>query len=251
MIQQKFINRESELASLKNIYDKSKNGVIVIYGRRRVGKTVLTKEFWKNKPHLYLLCDEGGDESNIKNFKEEFAKFFNEDLLAKADIKDWQELFREVAKRISRKTTIIIDEFPYLIKGNHAIPSIFQKAWDLYLSKKEVFLVLNGSSISIMESHVLNYSAPLYGRRAGQLLVPKLKLNSVCKFFPKKSFEEIVKIYSVTDGIPLYLLQFNSGFEDDLLNKVLKKGAFLNEETKWLSCNLSLHNIKDKLAFEI
>jgi hypothetical protein len=88
----------------------------------------------------------------------------------------------------------------------------------------------------MMENYVLSYKAPLYGRRTGQLNIKPLKFRYLINFFPKYSFEDQVKVYSVTDGVPLYLLKFNPkiGFLENLRENVLKVGAFLYEEAEIL-----------------
>lgn len=232
----KFVNRKDELNFLEDTYKKGKTEFIVIYGRRRVGKTELVNQFIKNKPHIYFLADERGDYFNLKDLQKSMGEFLEEELFKKADIIDWDELFTEFTKRVKTKIIIVIDEFPYLVSSNKAIPSIFQKIWDLNLSKKDVYLILLGSSVSMMENYVLSYKAPLYGRRTGQLNIKPLRFKYIPKFFPKYNFEDIIKVYSVTDGIPLYILKFNPGigFFENLKENVLKVGAFLYEETEIL-----------------
>jgi AAA+ ATPase superfamily predicted ATPase len=149
---------------------------------------------------------------------------------------DWIELFREAGKLLKERVIIVIDEFPYLIESNKAIPSIFQKIWDSILSEKDVCLVLLGSSISMMEDYTLDYRAPLYGRRTAQLQLQPLKFEHLCQFLPSYPVEELVKVYGVTDGIPLYILNFEPGlnFEENIKENVFRVGKFLYQEAEIL-----------------
>ena len=217
--------------------DESEPQFLVIYGRRRVGKTELMKKFIEGKPHIYFLADERGDKSNLKEIQKLFSYYLEDNLFAKAEISDWAELFGEAVKRKGNEKLIIaIDEFPYLLKSNKGMASIFQKIWDEILPKKNVFLILTGSSISMMEKNVLGAKSPLYGRRTGQWRLKPLKLKHLHCFLPKYSLEDLIKTYAITDGIPQYLKKINPSlsFDENLKANVLKSGKFLHEETEIL-----------------
>lgn len=100
---------------------------------------------------------------------------------------------------------MVIDEYPYLVETNKAMSSIFQKGWDEILKGLNIFLILSGSSISMMESEVLIHKSPLYGRRTGQILIKPLSFRESWDFFPDKDFDEFLSIYTITGGMPAYL----------------------------------------------
>lgn len=233
---QQFIDRDKELDFLNKIYREKKSSLIVIYGRRRVGKTELIKEFIKNKLHIYFLADMRGDYQNLKEMQHFMGDFLQDNLFKKADIRDWIELFYEFSKRIKNKIIIVIDEFPYLIMSNKAIPSIFQKIWDNNLSSKDVCLILLGSSIGMMETAVLGYKSPLYGRRTGQWRALPLKFKYLYKFLPNYSTEDLIRVFSITDGIPAYILTMNPkfSFSENLTENIFKSGSFLYQEAEFL-----------------
>src|SRR3989338_3829008 len=164
MFQQKFIGRKKELAFLEQLYQEQKAQLVIFYGRRRVGKTELIRQFIKDKPHIFYLADERDDVSNLTELKKIMARYLGNPLLEKANILEWVELFEAFSKENKEKVIIVVDEFPYLIKSNSAIPSLFQKSWDLYLAKKNIMLILLGSSVRMMETQVLGSASPLYGR---------------------------------------------------------------------------------------
>ncbi|MCK4429367.1 MAG: ATP-binding protein [Candidatus Aenigmarchaeota archaeon] len=233
---QQFVNRNREIGFLEELYKENKSNLVILYGRRRVGKTELMTHFIKNKPGIYFLADSRTDISNLKELQREMGNYLDNELFKKAKIEDWFELFTEFTKLEKKKVIICIDEFPYLIDSNKAIPSVFQKIWDLILSKTNVFLILCGSSISMMEKHALNYKSPLYGRRTGQWKLQPMKFRHLSSFLSSYSKEDLVKVYSLTDGIPLYILELNQklNFFDNLREKVFKPGRFLYQESEIL-----------------
>lgn len=235
MIQQ-FVDRRRELEFLEKSYTEKESSLIIIYGRRRVGKTELIKNFIINKPHVYFLADNRGDYQNLKEMQRFMGEFLQDSLFRKADIREWTELFDEFSKKIKSKVVIVVDEFPYLITSNKAMPSLFQKIWDTNLSSKRACLILLGSSIGMMETAVLGYKSPLYGRRTGQWKVLPFRFKFLHKFFPSYSTEDLIKVFSVTDGIPAYILTMNPNisFSANLTENVFNSGSFLYQEAEIL-----------------
>ena len=123
------------------------------------------KQFIKEKAHIYFLADTRMDKDNIREMQRAISSQIQNPLFGRVEFFDWVELFRESERLLEERVIIVVDEFPYLIESNKAIPSIFQKIWDLILSEKDICLILLGSSISRMEDHTLDYRSPLYGRR--------------------------------------------------------------------------------------
>ena len=239
MIQQ-FIDRKEELESLNRFYQTKKKQFIVIYGRRRIGKTELIKQFIKHKPHVYFLADNRDDIFNIKELQKQFSAYLDDSLFEKAQINDWYDLFKEFAKKINKgRMILVIDEFPYLIRANNSILSIFQKVWDEILSHTNLFLILCGSSISMMEKEVLAYNSPIYGRRTGQIRIQPVKFQYLRQFFPNFNKKELIEAFSVLDGIPLYLLKFSDkeSIEQNIIKNIFNNAQFLYEEAEILLRN--------------
>jgi len=228
----KFVDREKELKFLQDRYKCKEANLIIIYGRRRVGKTELLLQFAKNKAYVYFLASETGEKDNLQGIFNMLYEFFKDDILTLE--KTWENLFRYLSKK--KRFVLIIDEFPYLISQNKALPSVFQKGWDLYLKKSNIFLVLAGSSIGMMEEHTLSYGSPLYGRRTGQWKVESLKFKELFDFFPNYSAESIVKVYGALDSIPAYLIKYDQklNFWENLKKNNLSKGSFLYDEVNFL-----------------
>src|SRR5665647_699679 len=181
---QLFVNRKQELQFLDEHYKTKAAELIVLYGRRRVGKTEFTIQFSKNKPHIYFLADQRPETELIQELKQQMSRYLQNESFAKLAIKDWIELFDEFIKwNKNTHTIIIIDEFPALIEVNHAVPSIFQKIWDQNLKNTATMLILLGSSITMMETEVLNCKSPLYGRRTAQWKLEPLKIHHLCLLY--------------------------------------------------------------------
>ncbi len=233
---QHFVNREEELALLEELYHSSKAEFIIIYGRRRVGKTELVLKFAPAKPSIYFLAEERRDEENLTELKNKIGEYLKDEWISKLEVKTWVELFKYFAEKIGKnKLILIIDEFPYLAKHNPGVPSAFQKAWDLYLKNTNVMLIIIGSSISMMEK-LLGYKSPLYGRRTAQLEVKPLKFAQIALFLPGHGAEDLIRVFSCAGGIPFYIAQFDAGksFFHNLEDLFLKRGRFLYEEADFL-----------------
>jgi AAA+ ATPase superfamily predicted ATPase len=214
-----FIDRERELGFLGESYKDKKSQLIVIYGKRRVGKTELVKQFFKGIPHIYFLADKAPEKDQLHFISEKVGLLFEDEFLLSRGFGSWHEFFIYIKNK--GKFVVVIDEFPFLIEANKAVPSIFQKGWDEDLKDSGIFLILLGSSIGMMETEVLGYKSPLFGRRTGQLLIEPLNFWDAKKFFPRRSNEEFMYIYSVLGGTPAYLLQFEQSI--DLLKNIRKK----------------------------
>lgn len=232
----KFIGRKSELDALNNEYRRD-GGFVVIYGRRRVGKTTLIKEFIKDKNALYFLATEEIEQQNMRRFADAVADFTHQDFIKKANFSDWEDLFKLFAGYDPlNKKILIIDEFQYLVAQNPAFPSLFQRVWDEYLKDSGAMVILCGSLISMMTSEVLSYSSPLYGRRTAQIRLLPLGFSEILDEMEGIGFEELVGLYSVTGGVPKYLEFFQNGKDlfTNIEEVILRKSGFLYEEPLFL-----------------
>ena len=231
----KFIGRKGEIGKLNAEYNND-SSFVVIYGRRRVGKTTLIKEFLKKKTAFYFLATEELESQSMKRLAGVVARTTKNTLLQKATFTDWMDLFQMIADyKPEEKKVLVIDEFPYLVKINSAFPSILQNAWDEILKDSNIMLILSGSLIGMMQKYALSYDSPLYGRRTAQMRLASLPFTDIY-VVQKMSFDQAVEQYAVTGGIPKYLEFFEDGrpLEDQLKDTVLSKSGFLYEEPYFL-----------------
>ncbi len=229
-----FADREMELEFLERKWREDKPQLIILYGRRRVGKTTLIKKFLEGKKGIYTLLTSDSMKENLNEIKYAFARLTGKDYFKDLNV-GLTELFRYLVAETGNKTIIALDEFQYLISLQTGILSIFQKIWDEILSNSKIFLILCGSSVGMMES-ILDYTSPLYGRRTGQWKVNPFDITGIASMFPEKSFEELVKIYAVFGGTPFYLAQVDErlSVEENIREKILRKGEILYEEPEFL-----------------
>ena len=230
-----FIGRTSELATLNAELERG-SGFVVIYGRRRVGKTTLIKEFIKDKRAFYFLATTESEAQSMKRFAGVLSRTTKIPMLSKVTFTDWLDLFQVVADdHPDEKKVLVIDEFPYLVKTNPDFPSILQNAWDEVLKDHNVMLILCGSLISMMKKHALAYDSPLYGRRTAQIRLMPLQFTDVYEA-QNLSFEQAVEQYAITGGVPKYMEFFQSDepLVEQIRRVVLSKNGFLYEEPDFL-----------------
>ena len=230
-----FLGREKEILVLEKEYNRDSD-FVVIYGRRRIGKTTLIKQFIKSKTAFYFLATKEVESQSMKRFAGVIARTTGNSVLQKAAFSDWLDLFQAVADyKPNEKKVLVIDEFQYLVKVNDSFPSILQNAWDEILKDSNVMLILCGSLISMMKKHALSYESPLYGRRTAQMRIAPLPFTTVYEN-QKLSFEEAAEQYSITGGVPKYMEFFSDGqpLYEQIKENVLSKNGFLYEEPNFL-----------------
>lgn len=230
-----FIGRQTEMAKLNAEYSRN-SSFVVIYGRRRVGKTTLIKEFLKKKTAFYFLATEELESQSMKRLAGVVARTTKNSLLQKVTFTDWLDLFQIIADyKPEEKKVLVIDEFPYLVKSNPAFPSVLQNAWDEILKDSNVMLILSGSLIGMMQKHALSYDSPLYGRRTAQMRLTPLPFTDIYAV-QELPFDKAVEQYAVTSGVPKYLEFFEGKreLEEQLKDTVLSKSGFLYEEPNFL-----------------
>ena len=232
-----FIGRKKEIAFLNKKYNSPNAEFIVIYGRRRVGKTETISEFCKDKPNLFFSCRECTDIVQRENFSRAVLSFNTPAAEYVTTFNDWGDAFSELAKIESdKKTVVVLDEFPYMCKGDKSIPSILQNLWDHVLSHSNIMLIISGSSVSFIEDELLGVKNPLYGRATGIYKMEPLPFVDAIKFFPNYSEEHKIIAFSILGGIPHYLRQFDptATLEENVKDQILSKGGVLFDEVEFM-----------------
>ncbi len=228
-----FVDRTEEIELLERRLSGNAE-FIVVYGRRRIGKTTLLLELLRRNGGIYLLARETSSVDNLKRFSERMAKAFNDELLRKNPFQNWDAFFEYLNQKSMDRLIVVIDEFPYLVKGDKTLPSILQEYWDLKLSRGKIYLVICGSSVSMMEK-ILGYKSPIYGRRTGQIKLHPFDFFNAREFLPNYSIEDFVKAYSILGGTPAYLLEFSdeSSIEENL-RSYFKPDSFLYSDALFI-----------------
>ena len=237
-----FYGRVAELKKLNEMYESGRFECAIIYGRRRVGKTTLIKEFIKEKKAIYFIAREADGTINLAGFSSDVYSVTAKELANNSFFSDWEKAF-DYIYHISKDNRIIlaIDEYPYLAWGFRPISSIIQTHIDSQLKDSKLFLILCGSSMSFMENQVLSYKSPLYGRRTAQFKVAPFSFFESLPFLETYSKTEKALIYGVTGGIPEYLSKIDptKPVEDNIVDLFLSaSGHFFEEPSSLLKQEL-------------
>ncbi len=235
-----FINRYKELELLNDEYKRSSFSFTVLYGRRRVGKTTLLKEYIQDKPSIYFLVTLENINILLKRLQDIVATFFNDDFLRSLQLTDIKQLFEYLANRtFSKKLIIIIDEFQYLTKIDNSMPSQFQYIVDELIKNKNIHLILCGSIISMMYEQTLSYNSPLYGRRTSAIKLEAIEFKYLENFFADKTQNERIELYAVLYGVPKYLEMFedSTNIYESIEKNILNPNAYLYNEPQFILQN--------------
>lgn len=234
----KFINRKHELNHLEEEYAKEGAKFVVLYGRRRVGKTRLIEEFIRNKDAAYYLAAQETDKQQMEEFRNVIADRLNDGFLRTTSFNDWKHLFAYLEKAWPKDKRMIlaIDEVTFVIKSNSSFPSYFQKFWDVFLSKTNTFVILSGSLVNLIIESVLSHSSPLYGRRTSQIFLLPFSFKESLMFMNGMKFEDAVAFHSLTGGVAKYLLFVEPGepLEEFIEKKFLDREGFFYQEGLFL-----------------
>ena len=226
-----FIGRKEELGKLEKLWRTEKFQHPVIYGRRRVGKTALIREFIKDKEAIFFTGIESSEQQNLENLSRSI--FASAQQGATPVFQTFQEAFEYVFRlALEKRLVFVIDEYPYLAKAYPAVSSILQKLIDEYKDNSKLFLILCGSSMSFMEEQVLGYQSPLYGRRTAQMKILPFDFFEAREYFQNFSPLDMAAVYGIVGGTPQYLLQMNDSLslEDNLKENLLEPSSYLFEE---------------------
>ena len=250
----RFIGREYELKELNEEYNKGNFALSVIYGRRRVGKTYLIKEFLKDKKGYYFVALESNALINLSLLSIAVYEACG-NLKGLPDFLDFESAFRYLFEYTKENRIVfVIDEYPYLAQTAEYISSLLQKLIDEYRDNSKLFLILCGSSMSFMENQVLAYKSPLYGRRTSQLKINPFNYLDAAKFVESYSYKEKAIVYGLTGGIAEYLTFFNDNVElkTNIINNFLKtSGRLFEEATNLLKQELRQPKTYNDILFAI
>jgi uncharacterized protein len=233
-----FIGRQAELEFLSDKYTSDSGQLIILYGRRRIGKTELLREFCKDKPHIFFSCVQTTASIQLQNFS---SRLLGEGLPASKYISTfdkWEDAFGAILELPykDKKKLLVIDEFPYMCRADRSIPSILQNLWDTRLRDENVMIILCGSSMSFVEKELLAEKNPLYGRATGIYKMTEMNFYDAIRFFDGYSSRDKIYAYAILGGVPHYLRQFNPSLsiENNIKKNILTRGAILYSEVEFL-----------------
>ena len=231
----RFINRKREFEQLETIHQSRKKELMVIYGRRRLGKTTLLRAYAKKYRSLFFSCPISTEKEALRLFQEEMSKTFNEPLLSQMQFPGWTEALAYAFEKAAQlDVTVIFDEFPYLMKSVSGIGSIVQHLWDRI--QLPIRFIICGSLLSVMLEKVIGTQAPLYGRRTQNLHFQQMSFRDIALFYEQKQFDDLALRYAMFGGVPAYA-ERAAAFEtpeQSLIELVLNPDGILYQEPEFL-----------------
>jgi uncharacterized protein len=201
----RFIDRDEELARLLGVSQGRVGGLVVVYGRRRVGKTRLLLEWSRQADGLYTVADQSTSDVQRRYLAETVAARLSG--FADVDYRDWAGLLRRLARDAEAadwRGPVIFDELPYLVAASPELPSVLQRWVDHDAARAKLVVAVAGSSQRMMQGLVLSADAPLYGRARELLHIGPLAPTYLAAAFEKRGAVECVELYGAWGGIPRY-----------------------------------------------
>ncbi|MDZ7688397.1 MAG: ATP-binding protein [Halobacteriales archaeon] len=226
-----FVDREAELERLTERYDSDDAEMVVLYGRRRLGKSELVRQSIEDRQDaVYYQAVESTAQNQFESFVDAVTGTFPDMERVR---RDWETLLGALGER---DAVVVIDEFPFLLEEDDSLPSRIQRVWDTQLQETSMTLVLIGSSISVMEDEVLAGGSPLYGRRTATIDLEPLSVEDARKFFPDYDDETAVKAWSVYGGTPFYLqtVEPDKTLAENIRSSILSENGLLHSEPEFL-----------------
>ena len=233
-----FVGRTRELQSLEHMWKRGSFQMMVMLGRRRVGKTTLIDEFADGKRTLYFTARQQTSTNNLRDFCRTMYSFFglpdSMPMLA-----SWQEALDFLADRAAQEPgrfLFVFDEFPYAAMSERSLPSSLQIIIDHKLKNLDLMMILCGSNEEFMESKILGYKSPLYGRRTGQMRLAPFDAFDARDMLGQISAEDAVRYYATFGGTPYYLAQIRPelGYERNVIDLMFNTSGLLYEEPAML-----------------
>lgn len=229
-----FIGRKRELSSLEKLYHQQGFGMTVIYGRRRIGKSTLIREFLKDKRAIFYTATKVGKARNLELFCQQVVSLLDPSLTG-VSFPSLEAILDFITDRLSGdKLVLVIDELPYWAQDDGALLSVLQKYIDTRWSEQDMMIILCGSSLSFMENKVLSEKSPLFGRRNTQIRLEAFDYLEAAEFVPDYSAEDKAIIYGITGGVAKYLAMIDprGSADDNIKAQFFNTDGYLYDEPR-------------------
>ncbi|MBI2995625.1 MAG: AAA family ATPase [Candidatus Melainabacteria bacterium] len=226
-----FINRKDEIDFLNKKWGSKRPELLVIYGRRRIGKSTLLLELIKNKTSVYFQASEATAKDSLNDFSK--VLLHNKLIEEFFTFNDWEDAFELLSEKSkNERLLIVLDEIQFIANEHKGWMSKLQRFWDQKGSKSNMVIILCTSHISFMESKVISYKAPLYGRITGVLKLEPFNYIDASLFVEKYNPVEKLYTYSIFGGTPAYLslLDEKMSWEENVIEKILPPNERLFDE---------------------
>jgi len=227
----KFVNREEELKTLERLYEQNSFTLVLVTGRRRIGKSRLVHEFLKDKEAIAVQFEKRVWGYNLAKLNRAIGQHFE---IPTPNFSTFTDAFRFIASQTNGRLVVFLDEFSYLLRYSE-VEAEFQSIVDEVLPESNVMLILSASSVGLLKRSFFDYSSPLYGRSDATLNLQPLRFRHLFEWFSGLTPEDAVKLYAVTSGVPRYLELFSGrDVENEIKRNFFDPNAFLFREAKEL-----------------
>ncbi|MBK8934916.1 MAG: ATP-binding protein [Chloroflexi bacterium] len=236
-----FKGRLRELHLLDALWAAPDATLLILYGRRRVGKTRLITQWVQQRQQraLYWVAEPSSSLDQLRSFSQTIYNFANPQAPAPPDFTytTWQQAWQQVANLAqTERLALFVDEFTYVLEIDPAAAGVLQNMWDHVLKQSNLFLTLCGSHLGMMQRHMLSYQAPLYGRATRQLHLQPIPFGYTQDFFPAYQADERMAIYAMLGGIPAYWERINpeQSISENIRQQLLTPDNLMQAEPRLL-----------------
>jgi len=242
-----FAGRDNELKELERLYKTRTFQMVIIYGRRRIGKSTLITWFTRNKRSIFFTATETDSKRNLEAFSRMVMKLRG--IQGDVSFSGWEQALDETAALAKKPLVLVIDEYPYLAQAERGISSILQHYCDTVFRNIPIMIILCGSSMSFMENQVLGYQSPIYGRRTAQMKIAPFSYRDSAAFVPRYRVTDKALVYGITGGIPKYLELFDDtlSLRQNVVKLFLSTAGFLYEEPS----NLLKQELREPIKYNL
>ncbi len=232
-----FYNRTDELTALGERWRSPRAEYVVIYGRRRVGKTELILRFAEHKRFLYFEATSGTENDHLEDLSRALAQTSGRELFATQPLSSWQSFFAAIAEELqSGPLLLALDEFQFIARETPQVGSLINRFWREHRDNPNLFLILSGSDVSFFEREIVGYTATTYGRRTGSLHLRPFPFGEVRHFLPDWTPENLIRAYATFGGVPYYLeaLDPTATLGTNIERQILSPDGLLRQEPRFL-----------------
>ncbi|MFZ6027284.1 MAG: ATP-binding protein [Chloroflexota bacterium] len=236
-----FIGRQTETQLLQQLWASDRPELLILYGRRRIGKTRLLTHWLENIQvrSLYWVAEPTSAHDQLRSFSQALYNFANPHFPSPDEFSyaSWQQAFQQLARLAEHeRLVVIIDEFTYLLAVDPSLAGVLQNLWDHVLATTNLLLVISGSHVGMMERHLLSYQAPLFGRATALLKLFPLPFANTSQFFPAYKADERVALYAMLGGVPAYWERFDGkvSIDQNIRRQFLQTNNLLQDEPRLL-----------------
>ena len=236
-----FFGRKAEIELLTDMWNSPRAAFLILYGRRRVGKTSLLTYWMKKTGHktLFWVAVPTTSQEQLRSFSKTLYSFTHngEPPPSSYTFGTWEAAWKELAVVAqNERLAVFIDEFTYLLESDPSIAGTLQNIWDHNLKNTNLFLALSGSHLGMMYREVLSYQAPLYGRATAKIHLQPLPFGLTKDYFPAYTSVDRVALYAIFGGIPAYweLVDPNVSISENIKKQLLVPNNLLQDEARLL-----------------